>query len=337
MSARKRLIISLLILLTVFWIGVIGYKLIDPSLALLDAIYMVIITISTVGYKEVMQRSPGTIIWTLIIILFGVSTAMVAVSALASMFIEGEIGRIFGSRKVETRIKQLEGHVIVCGFGRMGRLLVQRLKEEKIPLVVVEKDPEARGAIEKLEQLYIIGDATEEETLERAGLAQAQSLVAVLASDADNVFVTLTARQMHKNLNIVARAEQFSSIPKLRHAGANRVMSPQAIGAERIANIITRPHIVDFVDVAAKGVDLEMDEFTVSKGSPLAGKSLREANIRQMAEVMVVAIMRSDGTTTFNPAAEEVVRPQDTLITIGPAGATQRLAKMELIPNGKGE
>jgi voltage-gated potassium channel len=238
---------------------------------------------------------------------------------------------------VEARIKQLEAHVIVCGFGRMGRLLVQRLSEENLPMVIVEKDPEARSALEKLEQLYVIGDATEEDTLERAGISKAQSLVAVLASDADNVFVTLTARQMRKDLNIVARAEQFSSIPKLRHAGANRVMSPQAIGAERIANIITRPHIVDFVDVAAKGVDLEMDEFTVSQDSPLAGKSLREANIRQTAEVMVVAIMRSDGSTTFNPAAEEVVRPQDTLITIGPAGATQRLAKMELISDEKAE
>lgn len=332
MTSRNRLILSIGLLLAVFGIGVIGYKILMPDMPVLDAIYMVVITMTTVGSRDAAQSGLAAEIWTILIIVFGVTVTMVVASSLATMFIEGEIGRIFGSRKLESRLRNLKNHIIVCGCGRMGRLLVQRLAERGVPLVVIEKDPTQLQLIEKLDQPYVVGDATEETSLEHAGIATAQALVAVLASDADNVFVTLTARQMKTDLNIVARAEQFSSIPKLRHAGADRVMSPQAIGAERIANIITRPHIVDFVEVADKGVDLEMDEFAVSTDSPLAGKSLRESNIRQMAEVMVVAIRRQDGKTVFNPGAEQVVQPNDTLITIGPAGATNRLAAIRIIP-----
>jgi voltage-gated potassium channel len=185
--------------------------------------------------------------------------------------------------------------------------------------------------------LYVRGDATEEAVLEQAGVERARNLVAALANDADNLFVTLTARQMRPELHIVARAENSATEPKLRRAGANRVISPQTIGAERIATILTRPHVVDFVDVADKGVELEMEEIEVRPDSIIAGKSLREADIRRVADVMVVAIRRADGSTRFSPGAEEVVRPGDTLITIGQAGAALRLARMQIITEPRAE
>lgn len=322
---------SLAVVLAVFWIGVAGFKVLVPDTSLLDAVYMVATTLFMVGYREVYETTPAVMAWTIIFIIFGITAMLVALSSFTGLIVEGEVGRLMGSRKLESRIKKLENHVIVCGFGRMGRLLVQRLMEEKVPLVVIENDQNACRQIEKLGQLYVLGDATEEESLDHAGISQARHLVAVLPSDADNVFVTMTARQMRPDLNIVARAEQSTSEPKLRRAGANRVMSPQAIGAERIANILIRPHIVDFAEAAARGVDLEMDEFVVGQDSPLAGKSLRDSNIRRTANVMVVAIRRADGSTAFNPGPDEVVRPRDALITIGPAGASSRLAEIRII------
>jgi voltage-gated potassium channel len=332
MTSRKRLIISLLVLTAVFWVGVTGYLLIDRNLTFLDAVYQVAITLSTVGYHDLSQPTALTRIWTVIIVFFGVTSTFVAIGAVTWWFVEGEVERLIGSRKLESQIKCLNKHVIICGFGRMGKLVVQRLTEQRIPVVVIENDPNKLRQIEELGQLYIAGDATEEASLERAGIGRARSLVAALPSDADNVFVTLTAREMSRDLYIVARAEQFSAEPKLRHAGANRVISTQAIGAERIANVLIRPSLVDFVEVAAKGVDLEMDEFEVTPDSPLSGRTLRESDIRHRADVIVVAIKRADGTSIFNPAADERVQPKDTLITIGPGGATTRLAELQLIP-----
>jgi len=331
MTARKRLFIALGFLAVVYVTGVVGYLIIDPDLTILDATYHVAITLSTVGYREVVHTTTASKVWTVLIIVFGVSAATVAISSATGLIVGGEVGRLIGSKKMEARIKHLDKHVIICGFGRMGQQLAKTLAERQVPVVVIERDERLAQTIEALDQLDIIGDATEESSLERAGIERARGLVAALGSDADNVFVTLSAREMRPDLHIVARAEQFSAEPKLRRAGANRVISPQAIGAERIANILTQPHVVDFVEMAAKGVELEMESIPIAGDSPLAGKSLRESDIRSKAEVMVVAIKRPDGTTQFNPGAHERVQPNDTLITIGPAGAAHRLAKMRLI------
>jgi len=323
-----------MVLLALYWIGVAGYLLIGRDVSLLEAMYMVAITLTTTGYREVVDPTPVTVAWTMVILIFGVIAAMVAVGSLAGLIVEGEVGRLIGSRQLESRIKHMHGHVIICGFGRMGTLLVKQLQGRRVPVVVVEKDPDACRHAEELKSLYIVGDATDEESLEKAGIARARSLVAALRSDADNVFATLTARQMRPDLFIVARAEQFSAEAKLRRAGANRVISPQAIGAERIANVLTRPHLVDFVEVAAKGLEFEMDAVVIAPDSPIAGKTLKEADIRATADVMVVAIREPDGTTRFNPGADEVLQPNNTLITIGPEGAASRLAELHIIRQG---
>jgi voltage-gated potassium channel len=334
MSARRRLLISLAVLVAIFWIGALGYMLIGHltarPVALFDAVYMVAISITTVGYREVIPQTVPFETWTIIVLLIGVAGMTMSISSVTAMIVEGQLGHLIGSRRVEARIQQLGNHVIVCGFGRLGQLLTQMLAERRVPVVVIEQDAARAHVIEELGQLYVIGDASEEKAIQRAGIARARCLVSVLPTDADNVFVTLTARQMRPDLQIIARAEQPTSESKLRQAGANRVISTQVIGAERIANILTRPHLVDLVDVAAQGVELEVGDFPVAATSPIVGKSLLESNIRQVANVMVVAIRRVDGSTRFNPGANEVIQANDTLITIGPSGAVARLEQLRI-------
>ncbi len=332
MNSRRKLLISIVALGAVYWVGVAGYVVIDPAhVKVTDAMYMVAITVSTVGFTEAIPLGPAGHVWTVIVILLGFTSVMCTLSLLTTMMVEGEIGRLFGSRKLESRIRTLNHHVIVCGFGRMGRMLVQHLVDRAVSVVVIENDPAHTRLAEEMKQLYVMADATEEESLRKAGIARARSLVAVLPCDADNVFVTLTAREMRSDLYIVARAEQHTATPKLRRAGANRVILPQAIGAERMANVLTRPHVVDLMEMASKGVVLEIDQFIVPADSPIAGKTLREANIRQTANVMVVVIKGADGKTRFNPGADEIIHPRDTLILIGQAGAASRLAEMRIV------
>jgi voltage-gated potassium channel len=262
------------------------------------------------------------------VIMFGSLTVAILIASLAGLLVEVDIDQVFGSRKLEQKIKQLHNHVIICGYGRMGRLLVNRLTELGVPLVIVERDPQRTEDMLASEQPYIVGDATEERILERAGIDRARSLVAALASDADNLFVTLTARQMRAELYIISRAEDAGSVSKLRRAGADRVISPQHIGAEWIANVLTRPNVVDFVDMASKGGELEMAEIAIPADSPLAGRSLRQADVRKLSDVIVVAIRRADGTRRFNPGADEIVSPGDVLITVGETGAAARLSAL---------
>ena len=343
MSSRTKLSISVSVMVAVYWVSVGGYVVLDwEHVTVLNAMYMVAITISTVGYKEAIDLGPNGLgaagqIWTIMVILMGATSAMITLSFLTTMMVEGELGYLMGSRKVETRIKALKNHVVVCGYGRMGQMLVHHLLSRKIPLVVVESDPSHAQLAAEMKQPYVLGDATDETSLEKAGIERARQLVAVLRSDADNVFVTLTARQMNPDLYIVARAEQMSAEPKLRHAGANRVVSPQAIGAERIANVLTRPSVVDLMEMTSRGVELEVDEFRVPGDSPIAGKTLGEANIRQAANVSVVVIKSADGSARYNPGASEVIHANDTLILIGRTGAASRLEELRIVEQAPAE
>lgn len=289
---------------------------------------MTTITLSTVGYREAVPLSPGVQAWTIALILGGALTVAILVASVAGILVEGDIGRLLGRAKMESRIRHLQDHTIVCGFGRMGQLLVDRLVALQIPHIVVERDPDRLRELEQLDRLHVVGDATEEWVLTGAGVDRAKSLVAVLANDADNLFVTLTARQMHPQLHVIARAENPSTRPKLLRAGADRVISPQHIGAEWIANVLTRPHVADFVDMAARGSELEMAQVEVPAHSDLAGKSLRESELRKHSDVMVVAIRRPDGSTRFNPTADETIESGDLLITIGKPGAAAELSQL---------
>ncbi len=329
MDSRSQLIIALLVLVAVWLVGTAGYVMIEGA-GFGDAAYMTATTLSTVGFKEVFPLSTAGRVWTILIIAFGIGTVFSAFGVVTAMIVSGEVGRMLGSRKVQAQIDQLDQHVIVCGFGRMGCLLVREFQERHVPFVVVENDPSRSHELDNLKALYVIGDASEESTLRRAGIERARGLVTVLPHDAVNVFVTLTARGLRKDLLIVSRAEQSASESKLVRAGASRVLSPHALGASIISNMLTRPHVVEFVDVAAKGVELEMDSYVISPTSPMKGKALRDSQLRQRANVMVVAIKHADGRTTFNPGPDAILGENDTIITIGQSGSSSKLDSLNL-------
>ena len=328
MTARLRFMLSLLGLLGVFIIGTAGYVLLTDA-SVRDAAYMTVITVSTVGYSEVFPLNEAGRVWTIVVIVFGIGVVSVAFTSLLTLFVGGELQAVLGRHKVQAKIDQLEGHTILCGFGRMGALAAAKLKRNGAQVVVVESQKTLRPDIEAAGFLHVIGDATEEDTLKAAGLTRARALISALHGDADNVFVTLTARGLRPDLHIVARAEQPSTEVKLRRAGADRVICPQAIGATRLADILTRPHVVDFFDVAAEGVELEMHEYRVSPGSPLRDTALRDAGLREKADAMVIAVKRADGVSVFHPGPDQVIQEGDLLILIGRAGTSTRLEALE--------
>jgi len=320
----RQISIALAALLLTISLGTAGYVLVERW-SFLDALYMVVVTITTVGYKEVHPLSRAGQVLTMGVVIFGVATAGYTIGTLGRMLMEGELRRLFGRTRLDEKIRNMKNHFIICGCGRMGRLLCEELAQARTPFVVVEKDPAREVALADRGWLHIIGDAADEEVLREAGIEHAKGLATMLPTDANNVFVTLTARQLRQDLVIIARAEDPGAEPKLRSAGANRVVSPHAIGARRAAQLIMHPEVVDFIEVVTRRgtVDFEMGEMLVTPQSPFVGRSLRESHIRQAAGATVVAIKRADGHTIFNPAPDEKILAGDTLITIGPYGATK--------------
>ncbi len=331
MPARLRLILSILAVLAVLFVGAAGYMIVEmehhPSF--LDALYMMVITISTVGYGEVFPLSHGGQLWTIVVITIGIVTVSYAFTSLLTLVVGGELRFLRERKKMDKTIEHLSGHVILCGYGRMGALIIRELRERGVPVVVVEKERTLEPDLRDAQVPFVIGDATEEDTLLQAGLQRASALVVVLPSDADNVYITLTAHTLCPDLIIVPRAEQPTTEPKLTRAGATRVVCPQVIGATKVANILTRPTVVDFVEVANKGVDLELDEYEVSDQSPLVGRSLRDSHVGRKTGAIVVAIKRADGEALVNPDPDAHLEARDTLILVGPAGVSSRLDEIE--------
>jgi voltage-gated potassium channel len=322
--------LSVVAVLGVFVIGAIGYMVIETERApsFLDAAYMTVITLSTVGYTEVWELSDTGRLWTIGVITFGIATVSVAFTSLIALFVSGELRSLRERRKMEQTVSQIRNHVILCGYGRMGSLIVEELTRRSVPVLVVEILPQLQEDLQEAQIPHVIDDATEEETLLQAGLKHARALVTVLPDDADNVYVTLTAHTLRPDLRIVSRAQQLTADAKLKSAGASRVICPQVIGATRIVNVLTRPNVVDFVDIANKGVDLEMDEYVIGERSPLAGKMLRDSALREKTGAMVIAIKRAAGETLFNPGPDAVLEANDTLMLVGPGGVSSRLDRL---------
>ena len=311
-------------------IATAGYVIIEPEYTFLDALYMTIITISTAGHREVHALSEGGQIWTMIVVISGVLTGGIILSLLGAMVVEGQIRRIFGRRQLENKIKNLSEHVIVCGYGRMGERVALELKAASSNVVVVDGDPDRTTLAEAGGLLYVLGDAQSEDILKAAGIERASELIALLSSDAENVLVTLTGRQLNPAMRIIARAVESATQGKLLLAGATRVVCPHVIGASRMVDIVVRPAVVDFVEVAHKGVDLEMDQIELRPGSELVGKSLGELELPRRVGVHVVAIRRADGETIYEPTADITLAPDDTVIVIGKRGAGPTLQQLHL-------
>jgi len=314
--------------------GTIGYMLIE-GWNLLDAVYMTVITLATVGYGEVHKVSRIGQLYTIGLIFVGVGFCLYVAGAVVQFMVEGRIRIILGRRRLDKKIDHLKNHYIICGYGRIGRVLCNTLRRKPIDLVVVEKNSELLQVMEEDGILYVHGNAGEETNLVKAGIDRAKSLIAVLATDTDNVFLVLTARQLNPDLYIVARASQEESKTKLRAAGANIVESPYDIGALSLAQRILRPTVTSFLDLAfgSKRKDIQVEEIPVYDSSSLVNVSLKDSGIRQKYNLIIIAIEESDENMVFNPSFETVIKAGDTVIAVGEEENLTRLEKI-LCPSG---
>jgi voltage-gated potassium channel len=305
------------VLCAVFVAAVVGYRVAGRSW--LDAVYMVVITISTVGYGESSSLSVGQQLWTLCVIVFGISAVVFTFGGFIQMTMEGELERTLRLGRTSRAIERLSGHVILCGFGRIGQILAHELAAKKVPFVVIDSSGEIISEAQNREYLVILGDATEESVLQAAGVLRARTLVTALPGDAANVFITLTARNMNRDVQIIARGEHPTTEKKLLQAGANRVVLPAAIGAMRMAAMVTRPSTIELMELVAgqSVLDVEVDEIVVTAASPLVGKTIVAAQTRSKSGLLVVALKQAGGPMIFNPGAEVVFSSGDTIIALG--------------------
>ncbi len=327
MNPVKDLKISLFILLLLVSLGTAGYMSIE-GWRFLDAFYMTVITLATVGFQEVHGLSDAGRVFTILLIVFGVSVLGYTVGKLAQIMFEGQFQRFLGRKKVEKSIEKLRDHYIVCGYGRMGALICREFAAKPIPFVVVENN---QAIVEKLEEdnvLFLRGNATEDETLLKAGIKHARGLVSVVTSDTENVYITLTARGLNPDLYILARSGEPGSDIKLKRAGANKVVSPYVIGGSRMAQAILRPNVVDFIEIATGGdhFDLQMEEIYIPEKSPVIGQNLKDAGLRRDTGVIIVGIKKATGKMVFNPGGTSQLEARDTLIVLGQPG---EIAKLE--------
>ncbi len=318
---------ALALIFLVIAFGTAGYQLIE-GWNFLDALYMTIITLTTVGYREVHELSSKGMIFTIVLLLVGVGTVLYALSAGAKLILEGELQELFGRKRLEKKIKELKGHYIVCGFGRMGRIISRELKAKHVPFVAIEKsfDPATRTD----DLLIIAGDATNDDILKDAGIERARGLISVLPTDAENLYVVLSARELNPDLQIVARAGEEGSENKLKRAGANKVVSPYHIGGLRIAHSVLRPAVVDFIEFATKtgNIELQMEEVTIPSGSIMEGQSLDQCGIGRELGIIIVGIKRSTGEMKFNPTSRSSIKAGDILIGLGEISKLKVLEEM---------
>lgn len=333
MNRTRHLRISLLLAVAIFVFGVIGYSLIEDWI-LIDAVYMTAITLSTVGYKEVHALSDSGRIFTVVLVIVGVGFTVYVAGAIVQFMVEVRIRTILGRRRLDRKINRMKNHFIICGYGRIGRVLCRDLKGNPIDLVVVDNDPENVSIMDQDNVLYVSGDATDEDNLTKAGIERAKGLVAALGSDADNVFLVLTARQLNPELFIVARAGEVKSKSKLRAAGASKVESPYEMGAASMAQRIIRPTVTSFLDLAfaQQRTDIQMEEIPVSSDSKLVNVMLKDSGIRQRFNLIIIAIKKDDDDMLFNPSFESRLQEGDTVIAVGDIDNLRCLEK-ELNPS----
>jgi voltage-gated potassium channel len=306
-------------------IGTIGYWLFGMSLT--DAVYQTVTTITTVGFRELQEFDNLQQWFTIALIIMGVSTVLYTFTLAVQVVVEGQLRDFVGRRLMDREINKMSGHTIVCGWGRVGRAVAQDLVDAGHTVVIVDVDA---GRVAGVPYPTVVGDATLDSTLRAAGIARAKALVAALEGDAENLFVTLSARAIVPGLFIVARARQDESVPKLANAGADRVVNPQELGAARMASFVARPHVAEFVDVVMheRSLEFRMQEFDVPDDSPIAGQTLRDADLRRRAGVLVLALRRTDGTFTTNPDPDTVIEPHQVLIAVGTDTDFDRLDKV---------
>ncbi|MCZ7582174.1 MAG: potassium channel protein [Deltaproteobacteria bacterium] len=314
--------------LVVIAFGTVGYSVLE-GVGLFEALYMTIITITTVGFGEIIPLDDVGRVFTIVLIVFGYSYLVMTFMIVAQVVFEGRMRRLLGRRKLTQQIDRLERHNILCGYGRMGRIIARELKAKSAPLVVIDAHEDATRELDELGILYVQGNATEDDTLIEAGIQRAKTLIVSLATDADAVFTILLARELNPNLEIVARAIDERSTRQLEAAGATRVVSPYTRVGKSMANAVLHPEVLDFLDTAFMADDrtLRMEGCPVSEASELAGKTLRDAPIRTKLGLIIIGIRKADGTMLFNPSPDDAIIPGDILIAMGDEENLEKLQK----------
>ena len=306
--------------------GTWGYYFVE-HMPLFESFYMTIITISTVGYAEIVPLSQAGRALTVIIIILGITVGAYTIGLLVRALVEGELARMVGRKIVQKQISELKNHYIVCGFGRIGRIICNELAADNVDFVVIEQDPTIVEHIESKNYLFLEMDATSEEALLKAGIMKAKGIATALRSDANNVFITLTAKGLRPNIYILARASHENNEDKLSRAGASRVVSPHLIGGRRMAQVLKRPTVVDFIDIATMGssLGLMMEEAVIGEKSNLINKNLIDSNLRKDFGVIIVAIKKTAGNMIFNPMPTETLESGDVIVVIGKREDLQRM------------
>ena len=309
--------------------GTLGYMFLE-NWNFVDSLYMTIITLSTVGYGETNPLSDTGKLYTGFLIIIGVGGATYFFTTLVRVIIEGELLRIRGVRKMKKDISKYSDHIIVCGCGRLGKIVVKELIESEQKVVVIEIDPETIAWLEREGVHYVDGTAYEDTVLHEAGIDRAKTLLALLPLDADNVYVTLCARDLNPDLFILARTEDESGEKKLLRAGANQVLAPYRVTGSRVVQRLVRPHVSDFLELAAGtgGQHLVIEELVVPDDSRIAGKTLEEADLRNRTGAVIAAFIETNGEMVFNPGAKNIIKANTTMIVMGERAALDKLSEV---------
>ncbi|MBE0422547.1 MAG: potassium channel protein [Lutibacter sp.] len=330
MIFKKKLYISILFFISVVSIGVIGYMILSAA-NFLDALYMTIITMTTVGFSEIHPLNEHEKIFTIFLILISIIVYAYSVTALSEYLVNGKLLQLLKSRKVQRKIQNLKSHTIVCGYGRNGKQAVIKLKNFKMPCVVIEKD---KALIEQLERdniLYVEGDATQDESIQKAAVHNAKSLITALASDADNLFVVLSARQLNKEMIIISRASNESSINKLKIAGANNIIMPDKIGGMHMASLVVTPDLVEFVErltILEEG-STNLEEISVNGlHTEFLNKTIRDLDLRRKTGCSVIGFKTATHEYVINPESDTKLTADSNLIVLGRPSQIKKLREI---------
>jgi len=326
---KEKLRVALIGLLTIILVGTAGYHLIE-GWPFLESLYMTIVTLSTVGYGDYYPQTNEGRLFTIVLIIFGVGTMFFTIVLLAESTIETRLRALTGRGRQDKMIAKIKNHYIVCGCGRIGHLICRELKADKMDFVVIENNPEVIQKIEEEGFIYYKGDSTQDKSLLNAGIKRARGIVCVLPTDAENLYVILTAKELNPDIFILSRSEEEESEHRLLRAGADRVMSPYTLGGMRMAMAILRPAMLDFIEITTRrqSLELRMEELSVCDGSPVIGKSLEESEIRHDYGLIIVAVKKDSGKMIFNPLASYIIEKGDKLIAMGEDDNVRRFTQV---------
>lgn len=322
--ALRRVQSAVAALVIITTVGVLGYMVFE-GWSFTDAFYMTVITLTTVGYREVRVLDASGQLWTMLLLITGVGRLFYAAVSSVELVVEGTVRGYFGRRSVKAAIGRLNSHYILCGYGRVGKQVAREFAADDVPFVTVEQDQDVLEECLAEGNLALLGEASDDEVLEEAGILRAGGLIAAVDSDADNVFVVLSARKLNPKLHIVARASSEESAAKLEIAGADRTLSPYAVGGRRLA---TQPLVVDFLDVVTrgeKGIEFRLEEFSVPEHSTIAELTIGELEIGERTGAIVLAIRTTEGNFDTTPSADDRLHAGDTLLVLGSRGQIERL------------